>query len=95
MFDINLVDLSPFDYLVLENAMQHSNVQPPFLLKPLSSREQEVLKLMIEGMSNPEIARRMYLSPSTIKTHVRGILNKLGVNHRLQAAVVAVRRGLV
>lgn len=75
--------------------MQHSNVQPPFLLKPLSSREQEVLKLMIEGMSNPEIARRMYLSPSTIKTHVRGILNKLGVNHRLQAAVVAVRRGLV
>lgn len=75
--------------------MQHSNVQPPFLLKPLSRREQEVLKLMIEGMSNPEIARRMYLSPSTIKTHVRGILNKLGVNHRLQAAVVAVRRGLV
>lgn len=67
--------------------------QSPFL--PLSSREQEVLKLIMEGATNTEIARRLYVSPNTIKTHVRNILNKLGVEHRLQAAVVALRHGLV
>lgn len=61
----------------------------------LSTREQEVLKLIIEGRSNPEIANVLYLSPNTVKTHVRNILNKLGVDHRLQAAVVAVRAGLI
>jgi DNA-binding NarL/FixJ family response regulator len=61
----------------------------------LSSRELEVLKLMAEGQSNPEIAARLYLSHNTIKTHVRGIFNKLGVDHRVQAAVVALRHGLI
>ncbi|GAB4380473.1 MAG: hypothetical protein Kow00121_36800 [Elainellaceae cyanobacterium] len=61
----------------------------------LSSREREILVLIIEGRSNPEIADALYLSRNTIKTHVRSILNKLGVEHRLQAAVVAVRLGLV
>lgn len=57
----------------------------------LSARELEVLTLIVEGRSNPEIARMLYLSENTIKTHVRGILNKLGVSDRLQAAVLAVR----
>lgn len=61
----------------------------------LSQRELEVLKLMVEGFSNPEIATRLYLSPNTIKTHVRGIMNKLAVDDRVQAAVVALRAGLV
>jgi len=61
----------------------------------LSSRELEVLKLMVEGQSNSEIAARLYLSHNTIKTHVRGIFNKLGVDHRVQAAVVALRQGLI
>jgi DNA-binding NarL/FixJ family response regulator len=61
----------------------------------LSSRELEVLKLMVEGYSNPEIAQKLYLSPNTIKTHVRGIMNKLSVDDRVQAAVVALRSGLV
>lgn len=61
----------------------------------LSTREQEVLKLIIEGRSNPEIARILYLSRNTIKTHVRSILNKLGVDHRLEAALIAVRHGLI
>jgi DNA-binding NarL/FixJ family response regulator len=61
----------------------------------LSSRELEVLKLMAEGQSNSEIAAHLYLSHNTIKTHVRGIFNKLGVDHRVQAAVVALRHGLI
>ncbi|KGF72400.1 NagC family transcriptional regulator [Neosynechococcus sphagnicola sy1] len=61
----------------------------------LSHRELEVLKLMVEGYSNPEIATALYLSPNTIKTHIRGIMNKLAVDDRVQAAVVALRHGLV
>jgi len=61
----------------------------------LSVRELEVLKLLTEGQSNSEIAAHLYLSQSTVKTHVRSILNKLGVNHRIQAAVVALRQGLI
>lgn len=61
----------------------------------LSQREHEVLKLMVEGLSNPEIAAKLYLSPNTVKTHVRGIMNKLAVDDRVQAAVVALRTGLV
>lgn len=61
----------------------------------LSNRELEVLKLMVDGKSNPEIAAVLYLSANTIKTHVRGIMNKLAVDDRVQAAVVALRSGLV
>ncbi len=61
----------------------------------LSAREVEVLKLIVEGRTNPEIAAVLYLSPNTIKTHVRGILNKFGVEDRLQASVFAVRHHLV
>ncbi len=61
----------------------------------LSQRELEVLKLMVEGKSNPEIAAELYLSPNTVKTHIRGIMNKLAVDDRVQAAVVALRSGLV
>lgn len=61
----------------------------------LSKCELEVLKLIAEGRSNTEIATALYLSPSTIKTHVRDIFNKLGVNNRVQATVVALRNELV
>lgn len=61
----------------------------------LSQRELEVLRLMVEGYSNPEIAAALYLSPNTVKTHIRGIMNKLAVDDRVQAAVVALRSGLV
>ncbi len=74
------------------------NLKPPTPDTPatnLSQRELEVLKLMVEGYSNPEIAAQLYLSPNTIKTHVRGIMNKLAVDDRVQAAVVALRSGLV
>ncbi|GAA6622147.1 response regulator [Scytonema sp. NUACC26] len=61
----------------------------------LSARELEILKLMVEGRSNPEIAAELYLSLSTVKTHIRSIMNKLAVNDRVQAAVIALRNGLV
>jgi two-component system, NarL family, response regulator LiaR len=61
----------------------------------LSQREVDVLKLMVEGLSNPEIGDKLFLSPNTVKTHVRGIMNKLAVDDRVQAAVVALRAGLV
>lgn len=61
----------------------------------LTEREFEILALIVEGRTNPEIATALYLSTNTIKTHVTAILNKLGVNDRLQAAVFAVRHQLV
>lgn len=61
----------------------------------LSPREFEVLQLMVEGKTNVQIAEELYLSPNTIKTHVRGIMNKLSVDDRVQAAVTALRSGLV
>jgi len=61
----------------------------------LSDREVDVLKLIVEGKSNQEIAKDLYLSTNTIKTHVRGIMNKLAVDDRVQAAVIALRSGLV
>jgi two-component system, NarL family, response regulator LiaR len=64
-------------------------------LGQLSTRELEILELIVEGQSNPEIAKRLYLSLSTIKTHVHNIMNKLAVSDRVQAAVVALRSGIV
>ena len=65
------------------------------LVEPLSARELEVLKLIVDGLSNQEIANRLIISLATAKTHVRNILNKLAVDDRTQAAVHAMRRGLV
>ncbi len=60
-----------------------------------SERELDVLKLLVEGHSNKEIAIALHLSPNTVKTHIRGLLNKFGVNHRIQIAVLALRHNLV
>jgi DNA-binding NarL/FixJ family response regulator len=71
--------------------------QPTKTIPPgtLSERELDVLRLIVEGYSNPEIAKALYLSEHTVKTYVRGIMNKLLVNDRVQAAVTALRSGLV
>jgi DNA-binding NarL/FixJ family response regulator len=74
------------------------NLKPPSTTSNsynLSTRELEVLRLIVEGLSNPQIAEKLYLSPNTVKTHVRGIMNKLAVDDRVQAAVVALRSGLI
>ncbi|MBI2996754.1 MAG: response regulator transcription factor [Candidatus Melainabacteria bacterium] len=62
---------------------------------PLSDREFEVLKLIVDGKSNQEIADKLFITLATVKTHVRSILNKLSVDDRTQAAVKAMREGLV
>ncbi|MBF1999873.1 MAG: response regulator transcription factor [Synechococcales cyanobacterium C42_A2020_086] len=61
----------------------------------LSQRELQVLKLIVEGKTNPEIAAILYVSLSTVKAHVRAIMDKLAVDDRVQAAVMALRSGLV
>jgi len=61
----------------------------------LSEREQEVLRLIAEGMSNAEMAKKLVLSEKTVKSHVSNILNKLHLADRTQAAVFAWREGVV
>ncbi len=61
----------------------------------LSERELEVLKLIADGLTNQEIAEKLIVSPTTIKTHVQNILQKLDVSDRTQAAVYAVRCRLI
>lgn len=62
---------------------------------PLTERELEVLAEIVNGFSNAEIAERLYITVGTVKTHVRNILNKLCADDRTQAAVRALRSGLV
>jgi LuxR family maltose regulon positive regulatory protein len=64
-------------------------------VEPLTEREQDVLRLMAAGLSNPEIAQELYLALNTIKTHTRGIYGKLGVNNRTQATLRARELGLI
>ena len=68
---------------------------PPPAPPELSPRELEVLRLVVAGRDNGEIAKRLYVSASTVKHHVSSALEKLGVDNRIQAAVMAVRLGLV
>ena len=69
--------------------------QPPELIDPLSEREREVLRCIIKGMKNSEIAESLILSSETIKSHVSSTIQKLGVRDRTQAAVFALTHGLV
>ncbi len=64
-------------------------------LNALTEREREVLTLVALGLSNDDIAARLYLSPSTAKTHVNRAMTKLGVRDRAQLVVVAYQTGLV
>ena len=61
----------------------------------LTSREQEILKLMVEGLNNAEIAERIVVSLSTVKYHISNILMKLGVENRVAAVTMAIQRKMV
>lgn len=61
----------------------------------ITAREHDVLRLMVEGLANKQIAQRLGIGEKTVKTHVSRLLAKLGVEDRTQAAVLAIRQGLV
>ena len=64
-------------------------------IEPLTTRELEILQLIVEGHNNPMIAEKLYITVDTVKTHVRNILKKLCASDRTQAAIRALRSGLV
>jgi DNA-binding NarL/FixJ family response regulator len=65
------------------------------MLEPLTPREEEVLNLLVEGLSNREISSRLHLTEGTVKNYVSAIIAKLQANDRTHAVVTALRRGLV
>ncbi|MGB3297466.1 MAG: response regulator transcription factor [Phormidesmis sp.] len=74
----------------------HPSIDPAIAADyDLSERELEVLSLLVKGMSNPNIAKQLFISPNTVKAHMRSLMNKLAVNDRVQVAVKALRAGLV
>lgn len=99
--------LSPASFAVLgerlaqsvpiSNTATHAAIPQPAALVPdvmLSPRECEVLNLMVDALSNKQIARCLGISEATVKTHVSTVIAKLGVQDRVAAVVYAVRRGL-
>lgn len=72
-----------------------AHVPPPEAVGDLSEREVEVLLLLASGLSNQEIASELFVSNTTVKTHVSHILTKLGVRDRVQAVVEAYNSGIV
>ncbi len=82
--------------LIQEFARQPDPPEPPAAsLGVLSQREREVLTLVGAGLSNGEVAARLFISEATVKTHVKRILMKLGLRDRIQAVVFAYETGLV
>ena len=80
---------------MLSEMKPQGGAAPSPAAKNLTKREREILAFVAEGMSNREIAEKLVLSPETVKSHVAAILEKLNVSDRTQAAIYAVRNGLV
>ena len=65
------------------------------LLQQLTARERQILRLVCQGASNKEIASSLIISEGTVKSHVNGIMNKMNVSNRTEAALAAERRGML
>jgi NarL family two-component system response regulator LiaR len=85
------VTLSPEATQVLAQSM----TQPPLPANDLTSRERDVLALMVEGLNNNEIAERLFISLGTVKFHISNIFQKLGIDSRVEAVKLAIERKLV
>ena len=79
---------------VIKQFARHPRPAPPKELGELSERERDVFRLMAEGMSNGEIGQELFISETTVKTHVTHILQKLGLRDRVQAVVLAYQTGV-
>jgi two-component system nitrate/nitrite response regulator NarL len=96
-----LIGESPLSGLMATKVLEEFNrfsgphQTPAEYREPLTEREQQVLELLVEGLPNSEIAERICLSENTVKKHLRNILEKLHLNNRVEAAVYAVKEGLV
>ncbi len=92
---------SHIDPHVAGKVLEHVARQPKFatqdqeLIGQLSEREREILRLLATGLSNTEIAQTLFLSEGTVKNYVSNLFSKLGVADRTQAAILAIRSGLV
>jgi len=80
---------------ILSNIVQSSPVDHPAVEIDLSDRELEVLELLAQGLTNADIAKRLFLSEGTVRNYTSAIFSKLDVSDRTQAVVVALRYGLV
>ena len=79
---------------VIKQFARHPRPAPPKELGELSERERDVFRLMAEGMSNSEIGQALFISETTVKTHVTHILQKLDLRDRVQAVVLAYQTGV-
>jgi DNA-binding NarL/FixJ family response regulator len=81
--------------LIAEFASRSKEPRPPSELELLTEREREVMALVAGGLTNEEIAERLYMSPATARTHVSRAMTKLGARDRAQLVVLAYESGLV
>lgn len=79
----------------IARALVRAAAQPPALGSDLTDRERQVLALMVEGLNNVEIAKRLVISRSTARYHVSNILSKLGATNRVEATALAIQNKLI